>query len=510
MAGITYAIIIAIESYNESADFPKVDFAVKDADDFTQALLTLGYDNDDFLILLNEKATKTAILSKIRKFVLKVTGNDRILFYFAGHGFYEEGQNLIAPVDAITTDKKGTCIQLLDIIDFFRKSQSSKNILFLDCCHSGFLTHDKIRDSISSFKSDELIYQYGGEEFCVGFASCKSDEVSVSHTNLQNGVWTHFLVKALTANAENIYEEGLLFSDKLQSYLKKETSEFVKMNTTKKRDQTPNRFGNETDRFIVADLSALLEVLEKKRQSEELEKERQKKKIEEQELEFTFANISFISEENGTVKSLPGFIKGSHTVPNRVSHNADTFIKNIGQRLVDVEISEISQQLQKELKYTRTKIKATTDSGSGSIETHDFDYSIYIYQSESDPGIYLLSRTLEYIKNPEIINNPLFNQIFDNKFDNLRFATPKRINIIKLIDKIEELNDNDIFQVDYDPSDLSNCTISIANNNLFIFVTKDAFSFRSDIKCSPLELVEEYQITQKTLASSPISKMLNR
>ena len=71
MTGITYGIIISIENYNESTDFPKVDFASKDAQDFTEALLELGYNEDDFLILSNEKATKTAILSKVKKFVTR-------------------------------------------------------------------------------------------------------------------------------------------------------------------------------------------------------------------------------------------------------------------------------------------------------------------------------------------------------------------------------------------------------------------------------------------------------
>lgn len=502
MAGITYAIIISIENYNESTDFPKVDFATKDAEDFTKVLLALGYNAEDFLILPNEKATKTAILSKVKKFVTKVTGNDRIIFYFAGHGFYEEGQNLIAPVDAITTDKKGTCIPLLEIVEFLRTSQSSKNILFLDCCHSGFLTHDKIRKAISSFKSEELIYQYGGEEFCIGYASCKSDEESISHVKLQNGVWTHFLVKALSGDAGgNIYEEGLLFSDKLQSYLRKETTEFVKMNTMKKRDQTPVKFGSETDKFVIADLKDIFD---------EREKERIKKEMEEQELSFSFEDISFISEEDGSVKLLPGFLNGRHSVPTRVNSTADNFIKTIGQKMVLEEISEISQELQKHLKYPRAKLNATTDNGSGSIETPDFDYSIDIYQSEENPGTYVLSRKLEYIKNPEIINNPLFNRTFNSAFDNLRIAVHEKIDIAKFIDKIEALEENELIELDYNPSDLSSCTLSISGNSQTILVSGNSICFQSNSKTSPAELVEAYKKTQQALISSPVYKMLNQ
>lgn len=255
--GVTYCIIVAAENYFNPDDFPKVDYAEKDANDFLETLQKLGYDSGNFALLLSNRATKSMIISKLKEYTQNTETNDRIIFYFAGHGFYEGGKNLLAPIDAIKNDKIDTCISIDAILGYLSKSQCQQKMLFIDCCHSGFSLGTDERYGEDSFLTDDLIYQFSKEEFCIGFASCKSNQKSISHPNLQNGVWSHFLNKALRGEAEGIYTKNLLFSDKLQNYLKEQTQQYVKINTDKKKDQTPIKFGIETDKFIVADLSPI-------------------------------------------------------------------------------------------------------------------------------------------------------------------------------------------------------------------------------------------------------------
>lgn len=203
--------------------------------------------------------------------------------------------------------------------------------LFLDCCHSGFEAGEYVRKGEDSFMADELVYQFNNEEFFVGFCSCKTNQKSVSHPKLKNGVWSHFLVKALSGEATGIYTKGLLFSDKLQSYLKNETAEFVKMNTTNKRTQTPIKFGSETDKFIIADLNPIFEERERSRKVADL----------------SFTNISLVSEESDSVKNLPGFQKRFHKVPDYVGSAPDGFIKDKGAKIIEEEISSLSGTVKK-------------------------------------------------------------------------------------------------------------------------------------------------------------------
>ena len=80
MSGISYILVIGIEKYHEGA-LAKVVYAEKDAKEFIESLINLGYDKNDCILMLNDRATKTAILNNISKTVSKTTENDRIIFY---------------------------------------------------------------------------------------------------------------------------------------------------------------------------------------------------------------------------------------------------------------------------------------------------------------------------------------------------------------------------------------------------------------------------------------------
>lgn len=492
MSGVTYIVIVAVEDYNEADDFPKVDFAKKDAEDLIEAFKGLGFEDDDFVILINEKATRAAIMQKVKKVCDRALENDRIIFYFAGHGFYEGGHNLLGSVDAVKTAKPDTCVPMNEILKSLKKSSSKQKILFLDCCHSGVEIGSSERKGIDSFEADELIYMFSKEEYLVGFASCKTNQTSNSHARLKNGVWSHFLIQALKGDAKGLYEKNLLFSDNLQKHLNKNTAEFVKLNTVDKKDQTPIKFGSETDRFIIADLNPLFEMRERSRRVSAI----------------SFTNISMVGEESGKVVRLPGFRKGSHKAPGSINSSANSFIQKIGADIVNDEISEISDKLRTAFKYKRVEMRAGSEGGYGSIETPDFDYVVTISQSDEEPEEYVVKRSLLSIKNQNMINDENFNAIFSEHFDNLQFELETDTDIEWLIDQIEEMEDSPV-SVKYDPSDLSSCTISLDNLDYDIRVEADTISITTNYFTSPGRLAEAFKQSYRALQGVPELKLLN-
>src|SRR6185312_5378005 len=200
--GVTYALIIAVEEYNQSTSFTKVKYAKKDAEEVAEALIGIGVNKDDIKLLINTDATNTAILYELDILIKRATEADRIIVFFAGHGTYSNEKNYIIPVDAYKTQIKGTCIAIDIIMGYLKKSLSKRNLLFLDCCHSGFEPGEAVRDDESDFLAEELMYSYKDETYCVGFASSKSHEKSISDPTLKNGVWSHFLIKALRGEAD--------------------------------------------------------------------------------------------------------------------------------------------------------------------------------------------------------------------------------------------------------------------------------------------------------------------
>lgn len=490
--GVTYALIVAVEYYHQPKHFPRVNYAIKDATEFAEALIKNGVYEDDIKPIFNAVATKTAIEKEIDTITKRALENDRIIFYFSGHGAYENKENYLLPVDSYNDDISATCVSINQILGKLKDSLCEKNLLFLDCCHSGFEPGTDTKEIDKNFLADELIYNSKDERYTLGFASCKSNQTSITHPALKNGVWSHFLIKALNGDAGSIYESGVLFSDKLQTYLNKTTKEFVKINTVDKKDQVPIIFGNVTDRFVIADLNLIFE-----------ERERLKK-ID----AISFTNISLLSEEEDNVRNLPGFQKGYHKVPNYIGSAPNSFIQEKGTSIIQEEISKLSAEIKEKLKYKRAGIQSNTDIGGGSIETLDFDYSITISQSGVAPETYIVTRRLENFRNSEIIANAVFNEIFSSHFDNLVFYFSYSINVIALIDKIEALDECSPIKVKYNTSDLSKCKIEIEGLDFSINVTTATISITTDCQTTPERLIKAFNETQNAIFTNPVLKIL--
>lgn len=485
--GITYALIVAVETYIQPKHFPKVKYAIKDATEFANALKLTGVDEDDIKVLLDGNATKTGVEMELKNIIRKVQGNDRIIFFFSGHGAYESKDNYLLPVDCYHNDIPATGISINEILGKLNDSDCERNLLFLDCCHSGFEPGRDTKDIDRNFLVDELIYNAKGEEYSLGFASCKSNQTSITHPLLKNGVWSHFLIKALMGDGGKIYEHGVLFSDKLQTYLNKNVQEFVRMNTDDKKDQVPVMFGNVSDRFVIANLNPIFE-----------ERERAKKVD-----DISLTNITLLSIEDGQVKSLPGFQKRFHTVPTYANSSTENFIKTIGESIISEEISDLSKQVRSKLGYKLKQVEAYTKNGIGAINTPDFTYTMEVTQSESNPQEYLLIRKLINFHSGEMVLNPEFNKIFSNHFERLEFAVSKKINIEELIHRIEGLEDNEVIQIDYDPSELNSCTITLKGLPYDIVVTSSTLSITSNYNTSPQNLITAYRETHKAVLSNP-------
>ncbi|MCK4619265.1 MAG: caspase family protein [Desulfobacterales bacterium] len=491
--GNKYAIIVAIEEYHDKNNLGKVHFALNDANGIKSAIEKLGYEKDNIEFLTNNHATRTTTFEVIKKISNYAQKGESILFYYAGHGFYSDGKNLISCVDTSLSSLHETCISLQDILGIFNQSKSTQIMLFLDCCHSGLEFDIALRSPISLFSTDALKYEYSNSEFLTGFAACKGEEKSIPDSENKHGAWSYFLIKALSGEAENIYKNGLLFSDNLQKYLNEETFNRIKLITTDKKNQTPIQFGKNTDKFIVADISEILS----------------QKIIKKASSSIKFEKVTLLTEEEGYVASLPGFIKGRHKAPKEISEYHENWIRSIAQDLIKEEINEVGEYLRKTLRLKLKQILRTTvEEGIGEIITTEFDYIVVINQSEDDAEAYLLKRSIENFKNSEIIYSEKFNEVFDEYFDEIELKTKQEIDIESLIEKIEDIDDDDVLSVSYDLSDISECTITIPSISQTLLVSGSAVLVKSRKKQSPLQLISDFKECYKQLASNSIQYLL--
>ncbi|CAF4569431.1 unnamed protein product, partial [Rotaria socialis] len=105
-----------------------------DADDLHDVLTKIDFTVDRELNCKYDK-----MKDAIKTFSEKITANDLVLFYFAGHGFQYERQNYLVPLDAIQDSDeiivdKSKLIQVDDIFKKLSAQTAYVTIFLLDCC----------------------------------------------------------------------------------------------------------------------------------------------------------------------------------------------------------------------------------------------------------------------------------------------------------------------------------------------------------------------------------------
>jgi len=136
--GRSFAIVIGINDYEK---WPGLEFAVADAGAVRNTLQETGF--DDITIIMDKDATQRRILSELfHKMPQKVNRNDRVLFYFAGHGQTEDlpgggKKGYIIPVDAETDSYASTALSMEQIRGLSSRIAAKHIFYVMDCCYSG-------------------------------------------------------------------------------------------------------------------------------------------------------------------------------------------------------------------------------------------------------------------------------------------------------------------------------------------------------------------------------------
>jgi hypothetical protein len=136
--GRSFAIVIGINQYEK---WPGLEFAVADANAVKNTLQKTGF--DDLTLIMDKEATQRRILTELfHKLPQKVDRNDRVLFYFAGHGQTEElpgggKKGYIIPVDTETDGYASSALSMEQIRSLSSRIAAKHIFYVMDCCYSG-------------------------------------------------------------------------------------------------------------------------------------------------------------------------------------------------------------------------------------------------------------------------------------------------------------------------------------------------------------------------------------
>ncbi|WFA09198.1 RNA-binding domain-containing protein [Tissierella sp. Yu-01] len=228
----TIAIIISIENYfpKQRNQIPPVKYANNDAKKFKEILLNkLSIDENDIIILKNDKAIKTEIEDVIKYQMFSMTEDDRLIFYYVGHGFHNGATNYISTYDMSKTDISNTAISLRKLLlDPLKHSKCKNALIFIDACAQSFVD-EYSRSTISNINDEELIIFSNEFPHYALFLSCQDGEKSYSCDTLENGIWTYYLTKAIDESVDEVILNHQYITDrKLGDYLSINVSQYAK------------------------------------------------------------------------------------------------------------------------------------------------------------------------------------------------------------------------------------------------------------------------------------------
>ena len=238
-----WALVIGVSEYADPAIVP-LRFAATDAREVGQALVEhCCVPEENLTVLVNEQATREAVLSALDRISDLVGPTDNVFLYAAGHGARTpdldgdeaDGDRLdeaLLLYDSLASDPQTF---LLDDAfgNWMQCTYARSVVVFFDACHSGGQSRSldsQAASAMSSFDATtpamptvpnegdtlarDLITTRTDTSRAV-LAACGANEMAYESRGLGHGVFTHFLVAALRDPATDLDADGAVLMDEL-------------------------------------------------------------------------------------------------------------------------------------------------------------------------------------------------------------------------------------------------------------------------------------------------------
>jgi len=243
----SFAVIIGINDYQ---NWPKLRYAVNDANAIEQALVNrFGFAHENIRKLIDGEATRSRIMQALGDELSdpsRVSHDDRVFFFFAGHGATRTlGDNrqigFIVPVDADEKNYYSTAISMTEIREAADLIPAKHVYFVMDSCYSGLaLTRGGPSESSSATWLDEVTRRTARQILTAGGA----DQAVADDGPNGHSIFTWALLEGLDGKAD-LDHNGIITASELGAYVSPIVASFS--------HQTPamgNLIGSEGGEFI--------------------------------------------------------------------------------------------------------------------------------------------------------------------------------------------------------------------------------------------------------------------
>lgn len=251
-----YALVIGNDHYSDPK-LAKLKTPAADTHALANALNNKDIGNfDEVIPIVNQTESETR--RAISAFLTSKKPDDLVLVYFSGHGVLDDrGRLFLALKDTETSILKATAISSYFVTDEMDSCRSKRQILILDCCHSGAFARGTkgVQKAVT-----EVTFEGSGLGRVVLTASdstqyaLEGNQV-LAQTNLS--LFTHFLLEGLVTGEADANNDGYVSLDEWYDYT------YAKVLTTTPK-QVPRKWSyhQQGDLIIAKNLNAKKKVVE--------------------------------------------------------------------------------------------------------------------------------------------------------------------------------------------------------------------------------------------------------
>ncbi|MEQ1844536.1 MAG: caspase family protein [Nitrospira sp.] len=250
-----YAVIFGVEHYR---DLPQVDYATRDAEMIKKYLVqTLGYREQNIVLLLNDRVTRSQIEARLEKWLPKQVNNDansEVFVYYGGHGAPdpETNQSFLVPYDGDPSFLETTAYPLKRLYQVLKELPSKQVTVVLDSCFSGAGGRSVIAKGARPMLITVDSPVVSSQNLTV-FTAAAGNQISSAYQEKRYGLFTYFFLKGLQGGAD-LNKDGVIRVRELDEYVKTQVqTEARRMNV----DQVPqilpglDVMGGRADRELV-------------------------------------------------------------------------------------------------------------------------------------------------------------------------------------------------------------------------------------------------------------------
>jgi uncharacterized caspase-like protein/tetratricopeptide (TPR) repeat protein len=214
----SYALVVGISHYANLPASAQLHYPGRDAEEMYTTLISPEggqFPPENVHRLIDAEATQSNIRRELEQWLPSVTkADDRVLIYFAGHGFVAAGKGYIAPYDIDLKNVANTAYsmdQLGQVIG--SKIKGKWKVLLTDSCHSGAITPEADRAELNKTLLDLKTSLFSMTASRDRESSFESPEYGGGH-----GIFTYYVVQGMNGAADT-NGDGVVSADELAEYV---------------------------------------------------------------------------------------------------------------------------------------------------------------------------------------------------------------------------------------------------------------------------------------------------